>query len=155
MTSVTPPSGLAQGSADELNAKGMECNRRGDTRGALALFLEAHTLRPSDARFVLSCADTSAPVPPYCTCRLRLLASGALYVSGAQGSLRVPASGVPCVLVPCAAQVLSAGNMRLKLGEPTEASALYAKLDALSMTPRQQEMAHTKRRMSADLEAAQ
>ena len=53
------------------------------------------------------------------------------------------------------AQVLSAGNMRLKLGEPTEASALYAKLDALSMTPRQQEMAHTKRRMSADLEAAQ
>jgi hypothetical protein len=51
--------------------------------------------------------------------------------------------------------VLSAGNMRLKLGEPTEASALYAKLDALSMTPRQQEMAHTKRRMSADLEAAQ
>merc|ERR1740130_1821490 len=44
--------------------------------------------------------------------------------------------------------------MRLKLGEPTEASALYAKLDALSLTPRQAEMAHTKRRMSADLQAS-
>ena len=53
-----------------------------------------------------------------------------------------------------APQVLSAANMRLKLGEPTEASALYAKLDALSLTPRQAEMAHTKRRMSADLQAA-
>ena len=50
--------------------------------------------------------------------------------------------------------VLSAANMHLKLGEPTEATELYAKLDGLSMTPRQQEMAHTKRRMSAELQAA-
>ena len=42
MASLTRPSGLVQGSADELNAKGLECNRRGDTRGGL--FLEAHQL---------------------------------------------------------------------------------------------------------------
>ena len=40
MASLTRPGG--QGSADELNAKGLECNRRGDTRGGL--FLEAHQL---------------------------------------------------------------------------------------------------------------
>ena len=34
------PSGLVEGNADALNAKGLECNRRGDTRGAL--FLETH-----------------------------------------------------------------------------------------------------------------
>ena len=68
---------------------------------ALALFLEAHQLRPSDARFVLSAA-----------------------------------------------------NMHLKLGELPEATELYAKLDGLTMTPRQQEMARTKRRMCADLQVA-
>ena len=90
--------------------------------------------------------------------RIRLL----LYVPEAQGSLplgltyaaHVHASGVPYVPCTVAPQVLSAANMLLKLGEPTEASALYAKLDALSLTPRQAEMAHTKRRMSADLQAA-
>ena len=40
MASLTLPGG--QGSADELNAKGLECNRRGDTRGGL--FLEVHQL---------------------------------------------------------------------------------------------------------------
>eukprot|EP00964_Phaeocystis_antarctica_P008377 scaffold4515_cov57-Phaeocystis_antarctica.AAC.1 len=58
MASVTRPSGPAPGNADELNAKGLECNQRGDTRGALALFLQAHELRPADARFVRTCADT-------------------------------------------------------------------------------------------------
>jgi hypothetical protein len=50
--------------------------------------------------------------------------------------------------------VLSAANMYLKLGELPEATELYAKLDGLTMTPRQQEMARTKRRMCADLQVA-
>ena len=79
MASVTRPSGPAPGSADELNAKGLEFNQRGDTRGALALFLQAHELRPADARFVLSCADTYAPGPLHCTYGLRVSGSCCTY----------------------------------------------------------------------------
>ena len=98
--------------AEELNALGLEANKRGDARGALALFVEAHALLPTDARFLLSAA-----------------------------------------------------NMHLKLGEASAACALYAKLQNLGMTPRQQEIARKKhgqactqkelaRRMSLAAEAA-
>ena len=43
--------------AEELNAKGLESNKRGETRGALGFFLEAHQMCPEDARFVLSAAN--------------------------------------------------------------------------------------------------
>ena len=42
-------------------------------------------------------ADKYFPGPPYCTYGLRLPAAGVLYVPEAQGTLRVPASGVRAV----------------------------------------------------------
>lgn len=77
--------------AEELNGRGLEANRDGDTSTALGLFLEAHVRAPADARFILSAA-----------------------------------------------------NMHLKLGQPTEACELYKKLESLSLTSRQSEIARSK-----------
>lgn len=84
--------------AEELNGRGLEANRDGDTSTALGLFLEAHVRAPADARFILSAA-----------------------------------------------------NMHLKLGQPTEACELYKKLESLSLTSRQSEIARSKQSVAASM----
>ena len=139
------PSGLVQEIADELNAKGLECNRRGDTRGALTLFLEKHTAPvTTSSRSGHAPATPSACEDPALILTLTPTLTDALALFLEAHQLR-----------PSDARfVLSAANMHLKLGELPEATELYTKLDGLIMTPRQQEMARTKRRMCADLQVA-
>ena len=47
--------------------------------------------------------------------------------------------------------ILSAANMYLKLGQPTEACELYKKLESLSLTARQSEIARSKQRVAASM----
>ena len=47
--------------------------------------------------------------------------------------------------------ILSAANMHLKLGQPTEACELYKKLESLSLTARQSEIARSKQRVAASM----
>ena len=84
--------------AEELNGRGLEANRHGETSAALGLLLQAHTAAPADARFILSAA-----------------------------------------------------NMHLKLGQPTEACVLYKKLESLSLTSRQSEIARSKQSAAASM----
>ena len=122
------PSGLVQEIADELNAKGLECNRRGDTRGALTLFLEKHTAPvTTSSRSGHAPATPSACEDPALILTLTPTLTDALALFLEAHQLR-----------PSDARfVLSAANMHLKLGELPEATELYAKLDGLTMTPRQ------------------
>ena len=47
--------------------------------------------------------------------------------------------------------ILSAANMHLKLGQPAEACELYKKLESLSLTARQSEIARSKQRVAASM----
>ena len=47
--------------------------------------------------------------------------------------------------------ILSAANMHLKLGQPTEACELYKKLESLSLTSRQSEIARSKQSVAASM----